>query len=145
MRLMHLTIPVAALLFAACSAGAGPSAPAATPALATRVEVQLTDSFGIELSSHAVPSGVPVTFVVTNVGAIEHEFYLGDEAAQGEHEMEMVQMGGMSHDEPDGIALKPGETKELTHTFAAAGTSVAGCHVAGHYAAGMRAEISVGG
>jgi len=145
MRLTYLTIPAAALLFAACSSGGGPSAPATTQGMTTRIEVQLADGFGMQLSSHAVPAGVPVTFVVTNVGAVGHEFYLGDEAAQGEHEMEMRQMGGMTHDEPSGIALKPGETKELTHTFAVVGRSMAGCHVAGHYQAGMRAEITVGG
>lgn len=93
----------------------------------------------------AVPAGVPITFVVTNSGAIEHEFYLGDEAAQAEHEKEMAAMGGMTHDEPEGIAVKPGETKEMTYTFANAGDTLAGCHVAGHYGGGMRATITVTG
>lgn len=145
MRLTHLAIPATALLIAACSSGGGlPSTPP-TPGTTTRVEVRLTDAFRIEPASMAVPAGVPVTFIVTNTGAIDHEFYLGHEAAQAEHEQEMAEMGGMSHDEPAGIAVKPGETKELTFTFAVAGKSVAGCHVAGHYGAGMRAEISVGG
>ena len=52
-------------------------------------------------------------------------------------------MGGMSHDGPDGVALKPGETKELTYTFARAGETLAGCHVAGHYSWGMKAAITV--
>lgn len=38
---------------------------------------------------------------------------------------------------------KPGETKELTHTFAQAGETLAGCHVAGHYSGGMKAAITV--
>ena len=41
----------------------------------------------------SVPGGVPVTFVVTNTGAIDHEFYLGDEDAQAEHEQEMTDDG----------------------------------------------------
>ena len=57
----------------------------------------------------------------------------------------MGEMGGMTHDEPDGIALKPGETKELTHTFDTLGMTLAGCHVTGHYAGGMKAEITVSG
>lgn len=92
-----------------------------------------------------VPIGVPVTFVVTNAGAIDHEFFVGDEDEQAEHEQEMAGMPGMSRDEPNGIGLKPGETKELTHTFASAGTTLVGCHVTGHYGAGMKAEITVGG
>ena len=38
-----------------------------------------------------VPAGVPVTFVVTNSGTTDHEFYLGDEDAQAEHEKEMTE------------------------------------------------------
>jgi uncharacterized cupredoxin-like copper-binding protein len=51
----------------------------------------------------------------------------------------------MTHDEPEGIAVRPGETKELTYTFAQAGGTLAGCHVAGHYAGGMKAAITVSG
>ena len=90
-----------------------------------------------------VGGGDPVTFVVTNTGAIEHEFFIGDEAAQADHEAEMLEMGGMSHDEPAGIALDPGETKELTYTFAEPGESLADCHVVGHYGGGMKATIVV--
>jgi uncharacterized cupredoxin-like copper-binding protein len=148
MRLSRLAlIPVAALLVAACSSGGGataaPSVSASPPA--TRVEVKLTDALKMEPAAMTVPAGVPVTFVVTNSGATDHEFYLGDEAAQVEHEQEMGAMGGMTHDEPEGIGLKPGETKELTFTFAAAGKVLAGCHEVGHYSAGMKAEITVAG
>ena len=90
-----------------------------------------------------VKAGVPVTFLVTSTGATDHEFYLGDEAAQAEHGKEMAAMGGMPHDEPEGIGVKPGQTKELTYTFDAAGETLAGCHVAGHYGAGMKASITV--
>jgi uncharacterized cupredoxin-like copper-binding protein len=148
MRLVRLAlIPAAALFIAACSSGGG-STTASTSASAasstTRIEVKLTDTLKMEPASMSVPAGVPVTFVVTNTGAIDHEFYLGDEAAQAEHDEEMA-MGGMTHDEPEGIGLKPGETKELTYTFAEAGTTLAGCHVPGHYVAGMKAQITVGG
>lgn len=166
MRLPGLAlIPAAVLLVAACSSGGPtPTAPSAAtasapsaatasapsaatasapPAAATRIAVTLTDSLKIEPASMTVPAGVPVTFVVTNSGVTDHEFYLGDEAAQAEHEMEMAEMGGMSHDEPEGIAVKPGVTKELTYTFTEAGPTLAGCHVAGHYGGGMKAAITV--
>ena len=146
-----LLLMSATLLVAACSRGGGattsPSASASSipSAAATRIEVTLTDALKIEPAAMTVPAGVPVTFVVTNSGATDHEFYLGDEAAQAEHEKEMVEMGGMAHDEPEGIAVKPGETKELTYTFADAGENLAGCHVAGHYGGGMKATITVSG
>ena len=154
MRLPRLAlIPAAVLLVAACSSGgATPTNPSAatSPApsasvAATRIEVTLTDALKMEPASMTVPAGVPVTFVVTNSGATDHEFYLGDEAAQAEHEKEMAEMGGMGHDEPEGIAVKPGETKELTYTFAEAGPTLAGCHVAGHYGGGMKADVTVEG
>jgi uncharacterized cupredoxin-like copper-binding protein len=141
----------AIVLVAACSPGsaatAGPSAsgiPSASGA-ATRVVVNLTDALKIEPASITVPAGVPITFVVTNSGATDHEFYLGDESAQAEHDKKMAAMGGMSHDEPEGITVKPDETKELTYTFAKAGETLAGCHVAGHYGGGMKAAITVTG
>jgi uncharacterized cupredoxin-like copper-binding protein len=150
---LTLLLVSAAVLLAACSNGGGattspaapePSAPSASAA-ATRIEVNLTDALKIEPAVMTVPAGVPVTFVVTNSGATDHEFYLGDEEAQAAHEKEMAQMGGMGHDEPEGIAVAPGETKELTYTFAEAGETLAGCHVLGHYGGGMKATITVTG
>jgi uncharacterized cupredoxin-like copper-binding protein len=105
-----------------------PSASAtASASAATRIEVQLTDTLRIEPGAMTVPVGVPVTFVVTNAGGTDHEFYLGDEAVQVAHEKKMAEIGGMTHDDAGGTAAKPGETKELTYTFAGAGKTRAGC------------------
>ena len=52
-------------------------------------------------------------------------------------------MGGITQDEPGGIVLKPGETKELPYTFSKAGAFVAGCQKTAHYAGGMKAAITV--
>ena len=136
------------VIAAACSASAtsapgAPSPSAQAPGTATTLEVELTDALKIEPATFTVPANVPVTFVVTNAGAADHEFYLGDETAQAEHEEEMAAMGGMTHDEPEGIAVAPGETKELTYTFTEPGMTLAGCHVTGHYGAGMKATITV--
>lgn len=146
---------IVATLVAACSGGAVPSvpssspaasviAPSATPTGATRIEIRLTDALKIEPAAMRVPAGQPVTFVVTNTGAIDHEFFLGDEDEQSMHEQEMQQMGGMAHDEEMGIGVKPGDTRELTVTFTEAGSTTAGCHVAGHYGAGMKAIVEIG-
>lgn len=151
LRLIALA-PALALIVAACS-GAGstasPSAVAASPSpaasaspAAQRIEVKLTDALKMEPAAMTVKAGEPVTFVVTNTGAIDHEFYLGDEAMQAEQE-QMMQSGQMAHDTAEGMSLKPGETKELTYTFDTAGQTLAGCHFAGHYAGGMKAMITV--
>ena len=85
--------------------------------------------------------GVPVTFQVTNTGKIEHEFYIGSEAEQTAHDAEML--AGPMHEHLNGVSLAPGQTRELTYTFERAGAVFAGCHVPGHYAAGMVARILV--
>jgi uncharacterized cupredoxin-like copper-binding protein len=139
-----------AIVLAACSGGAAsPSTPtSASPdasAGATRIEVALTDSLKMEPATLSVPAGVPVTFVVTNGGALDHEFFIGDEAEQQAHADEMAEAGGgMTHDEEMGIFVDPGTTKELTVTFPAAGSTLAGCHVDGHYLGGMKATIEIG-
>jgi uncharacterized cupredoxin-like copper-binding protein len=143
-------ITVIALVAAACSSGgASPSVASATPPTAsasgspeTRIEVKLTDALRMEPAEMTVKAGQPVTFVITNTGSTDHEFYLGDEAAQAEQES-MMQSGQMVHDTPEGISLKPDETKELTYAFADPGQTIAGCHEPGHYAGGMKATITV--
>ena len=142
-------VPALILLLAACSGGgstpsaAAPSTTAAPPSAgAQTIEVNLTDALAMEPAEMTVKAGQPVTFKVTNSGATDHEFYLGDEAAQAEQE-EMMQAGEMQHETGDGVSLKPGETKELTHTFTEAGETLAGCHFPGHYAGGMKATITI--
>ena len=155
-------LAVVALLVGACGASSAspagtyaspaapvmpaPSALAPSPAgTATRIEVTLTDLMKIEPGTMTVPAGRPVTFVVTNRGTVLHEFTLGDAADQAAHDREMMAAGGMPmpKDEANAIGVEPGQTKELVHTFAAAGETLAGCHVIGHYAAGMRAAITI--
>ena len=144
-----IAIVLVAMVAGACSAGSSSSAPGSPAAsapisgAATRVEIKLTDSFRMEPSAFRVPAGRAVTFVVTNSGAIDHEFYVGDEAAQMAHAKSMPSMGGMGQDVANGLALKPGQTKELVVTFDTPGTTIAGCHEPGHYGAGMRANIEI--
>jgi uncharacterized cupredoxin-like copper-binding protein len=140
MRLSLLAALLVVVSLASACAG-----PAATPTLApaTRIEVTLTDAMRIEPDPITVPAGVPITFVVTNTGQIDHEFMLGDEAEQAEHEQEMLEPGAMVHDHSYAIAVKPGQTKELVYTFDAAGQLLAGCHIPGHYPAGMKATVTV--
>ena len=153
MRLRHLALGLSLILIVAACSGAGstasPSGVAASPSpaasastAAQRIEVKLTDALKMEPAEMSVKAGQPVTFVVTNMGAIDHEFYIGDDAMQAEQEA-LMQAGEMMHDTGEGISLTPGETKELTYTFDSAGQTLAGCHVAGHYAAGMKATITV--
>lgn len=139
-----------ALIAAACGPAAAPS-PTAPPSPgpttsagpgATEISVLLSDSFTMDPPSMPVTAGTTVTFRLTNTGVLDHEFFVGDAAAQDEHEAEM-QAGGMRHDDPNGVSVAAGTTKTFEYTFTTPGELIAGCHVSGHYAAGMKATITV--
>ena len=137
---MQLLVGALLILAVGC---AGPAASTPPTAASNRVTVSLTDAMRIEPEQMTVPAGQPITFVVTNTGAVDHEFTVGDEEVQDAHEQEMLDMPGMAHDEDNSIIVPPGETKELVYTFDAAGSSLAGCHIPGHYPAGMKATITI--
>jgi uncharacterized cupredoxin-like copper-binding protein len=114
------------------------------PADADReIRIEGLDSLEFEPSGIEVERGETVTFVVTNAGENRHEFTLGDEDYQMAHEEEMA-MDGMEGDEPNSVALEPGETKEVTWTFTNAGEVLYGCHEPGHYEEGMVGTVMVG-
>ena len=117
----------------------------ADPADADRViEIDTDDDFTIKPAEITIAVGETVTFKVTNEGKLTHDFTLGRADLQDEHDLEMAEMNGMAMaDEPNAFMLESGETKELTWHFTEAGEVLIGCHVPGHYAAGMKAEISV--
>ena len=109
------------------------------------IEIRTTDALRFEPADITVALGETVTFRFNNDGAVVHDFTLGDQATQDEHESEMSEMGGMDHDEPNVTTIPAGETVELTWTFDGEGTVLVGCHQPGHYAAGMTGRITVEG
>lgn len=112
------------------------------------IEVEANDEFRFVPEEITVEAGETITFVITNTGAIPHDFTLGDQATQDAHEEEMAEMvasGEMGdHTDPNAVVLEAGETKELTWKFTEAGTVLIGCHQPGHYAAGMKGSVEVG-
>ena len=112
------------------------------------IEITAKDDLTFEPASVTVAEGETVTFRVTNVGVIPHDFTLGDTHLQDEHVAEMAEMAGSDmamHDEANAFVLQAGETKEMTWHMTAAGEILFGCHQPGHYAAGMVGTISIGG
>jgi uncharacterized cupredoxin-like copper-binding protein len=113
--------------------------------VAHSVDVEMRD-IAYAPTTVSVRAGETVKFVFHNKGQIVHDAFLGDEAAQADHEKEM--RGGGSgdmnmHGGGDGIKVEPGKTGELTHTFKAGESLVIGCHEAGHYQAGMKLPVTV--
>jgi len=111
------------------------------------IDLTANDDFSFDPSEIEVSMGEVITFRVVNNGALIHDFTLGDEMTQDEHDEEMAEMaeGGdmMMQDEPNAVSIDPGESKEVTWHFTEAGTVLIGCHQVGHYAAGMKATITV--
>lgn len=133
------------------------------------IEITMND-IAFEPTAVTVSEGETITFVFTNDGAIRHEAVFGDTAVQEEHEAEMA-AGDMDmdsdsdmdesdeagHDEAaDGeaaeddhdesvpsISLEPGATGELEVTFDDDHEMIIGCHEPGHWAAGMRVDVTV--
>ncbi len=127
------------------SPGAGLHAAALTSADRT-VDITASDALSFDPSSLSVRAGETVAFRITNTGKIDHEFVIGDAAFQAEHDKEM-QSGGMSSMSGSEVAyeisLAPGETRIVTYRFDDPGQFLYGCHVPGHYAAGMKGVITV--
>ncbi|MEP7378084.1 MAG: plastocyanin/azurin family copper-binding protein [Chloroflexota bacterium] len=86
-------------------------------------------------SNITVERGETVTFEVTTMGPLIHEFMVGPAdavAADQEGTPEVADIGMM-------------QTKTLTYTFDGSGPYVFACHAPGHYEAGMRGTITVVG
>lgn len=107
------------------------------------VKVLALDKLAFDPPDITVQAGDTVRFVVTNKGKAPHEFVIGDQAYQDEHEKAMEHGGAHDDDLGNVVELRPGETSELTWTFTTAGEVLYACHVAGHYAGGMFGTVTV--
>lgn len=123
--------------------GAVPGEPAPASEADREIVIRASDELSFDPATIEVSEGEVVTFVVRNVGDIDHEFVLGDEAYQAEHEEDMAESHHMS-DSENAVTVAPGETKELTWRFSESGSLEFGCHEPGHYDGGMFGTIEVG-
>ena len=112
---------------------------------------------GFDKTTLTVTAGTEVVFEFTNTGKVPHDAFIGDHAAQLDHEAEMAAMGSMAsmpgmtgmgdmggHGAGEhAITVQPGQTGSLTYTFDEPGTYEIGCHQPGHYAAGMMITVIV--
>lgn len=107
------------------------------------IEVAMTDNMRFSPDLLEVKQGETVRIVVSNKGAMLHEFVLGTQAALDEHAALMLKFPNMEHDEPYMLHVKPGGRGEMMWTFNRAGDFQFACLIAGHYQAGMVGKIRV--
>lgn len=134
---------LAVIVFASGCAGGATASPSPTDGL-REITVELTDGLRIGPDVLNVAAGETVRFVVTNAGSVDHEFFIGDEVAQEAHAKEMEANGGKLADSANGVGVEPRTREALVFTFSGAGSLIAGCHLPGHFGAGMRATITIG-
>src|SRR2546423_322807 len=132
-----ITMVVAGLLVA-CSGSSGHGSASGESRF---VDVVMRD-FAYSPPTVDVRVGETVTFVFHNADKVVHDAFLGDEAAQAKHELEMsgTGMGEMNGHDSD-TTVQPGQIATLTHTFTKAGATIIGCHEPDHYKAGMKLSV----
>lgn len=144
MRFASLLVVAFSVVLSAC--GAQPTVPEV-------VEISLTE-FGIQSTLTEFKIGQPYRFVITNEGALNHEFTIMPPGTLGDMGMDMEghDMGDMDHNMAGAILhvgqdqLTPGAFVTVEFTFTQTsefGEVEFACHLPGHYEAGMFAPITI--
>jgi uncharacterized cupredoxin-like copper-binding protein len=110
-----------------------------------QVDVTLSD-FQITSSQTDFKAGQTYEFVISNEGAVNHEFMVMEPLAMDSMGMSMEEMDEMALLMVEEEELSPGETVTVEYTFPASasdGNLEFSCHVEGHYEQGMKLPIKV--
>lgn len=110
------------------------------------VEIRITDADGNMAflpTTLEVKRGEQIKFVLSNAGAVDHEFLIDTVANNAAHKEAMAADPEMQHAEPNGRRLKPGEKAELVWHFTKPGSFEMACLIPGHYESGMKGSIVV--
>ncbi len=133
------------LVLAACSTGGS----AASPDSATDppvISIDLLD-FRFEPAVVDVRLGESVRFVAVNRSDLPHEVFIGVSVEQDQHHALHATAPPDMQDELDegttGIYVPARGTAQLTYRFDHEGDVVMGCHLIGHFEAGMHGVIRV--
>jgi len=108
------------------------------------ITVTADDSMRFTHQPFNIKDGETIKFVVTNNGAIPHEFAIGTKDEHTEHGQMMMANPNMHHG-PGGnaITIKPGETLPLIWAFENAWQVEVACNIPGHYQAGMHSPVNI--
>lgn len=111
------------------------------------VEISIKETAGgdmvFEPDAIHIESGAVVRFVISNLGAMDHEFFLGSFDEIAEHQLWMRDHPDMQHDDPNAISISSGQTDELVWEFSEMTNLEFVCLFPGHRQAGMWGVIMV--
>ena len=107
------------------------------------IEISMADTMRFSPAELSIKSGDVVKFIVTNAGALQHEFVLGTPDSLAEHAELMVKFPNMEHEEPYMAHVDPGKDMEIVWQFTKTGSFEFGCLLPGHFQAGMKGTITV--
>ncbi|MGI8526641.1 MAG: cupredoxin domain-containing protein [Pseudolabrys sp.] len=90
-----------------------------------------------------IKRGEQIKFIITNGGALAHEFVLANEKDNLKHAELMNKYPDMEHDDPNGKTVQPKAKSEILWRFSKAGTFEYACLIPGHREAGMIGKVTV--
>ena len=126
---------------ASASAVGNPTKPSESTRL---IKVSASDDMRFKFSRELnLNDGDVITFVISNKGKVPHEFSIGNEKEQKNHQIMMRKNPSMVHSDGNSVTIKPGETKKLTWKFKGDGLVVFACNIPGHYEAGMYKKVRI--
>ncbi len=90
-----------------------------------------------------VKRGEQIRFILTNIGALPHEFVLASAEENQKHAELMKKYPDMEHDDPNGKTLQPRAKSEILWRFTKAGEFEFACLIPGHKESGMHGKVIV--
>lgn len=109
------------------------------------ITVDMTDAMRFTPDSIMVKQGETIKFIVKNSGKVKHEMVLGTEKELKEHYEVMKKNPEMEHADENQVTVQPGKSGEIIWQFTKAGKVNFACLQPGHYDAGMKGAVMVGG
>jgi len=107
--------------------------------------VEMLDTMRFTPDSIMVKQGETIKLIVKNSGKVKHEMVLGTEKELKEHAEVMKKNPEMEHADENQITVQPGKSGEIIWQFTKAGKVNFACLQPGHYEAGMKGALMVGG
>lgn len=109
------------------------------------ITVDMTDAMRFTPDNIKVKQGETIKFIVKNSGKVKHEMVLGTEKELKEHYEVMKKNPEMEHADESQVTVQPGKSGEIIWQFTKAGKVNFACLQVGHYDAGMKGAVMVGG